>query len=393
MPCIKGDREYILNLYGRLPLSIKEARGMYLYDEDGRAYLDFYSGIAVNLLGHQHPKVMEAIKNQLEDYIHLSNYFCTHAQVNLAMQLVQSSFAGKVFFANSGTEANEAMLKLARKYGRGISENKINFVSLIRGFHGRTFGGMSLTGNDSYKTQFGPTIEGITHVPINDVDALREAVDENTCGIIFEVIQGEGGLLAVSDKFIEAIKETAGRNKALILIDEVQTGLMRTGKLFAHEHFDITPDAVTLAKGLGGGLPLGAMLVRDTLEHVLVRGDHGSTFGGNPVACAAGSAIMKVLLEENFKESVNLKSAYLMKKLTYLKDKYPLIITEIRGMGLMIGFEVGDYAERIRVEAQESGLLLNITGKTVIRLLPALILEEKDIDLFLKIMDDVLSGM
>ena len=393
MACVKEDREYVLNLYNRLPLSIDHGKGMYLYDEDGREYLDFYSGIAVNSLGHQHPRIMEAMKEQLASFTHLSNYFCAPSQVKLARLLVQNSFAGKVFFANSGTEANEAMLKLARKYGQGISVKKTRFVSLERGFHGRTFGGMSLTGNDSYKVQFGPTMEGITHIPLNDVDALKKAVDENTCGIIFEIIQGEGGLKGVSEEFMEAVKETARKFKALILVDEVQTGLMRTGKLFAHEYFDITPDAMTLAKGLGGGLPIGAMLVHERLENVLQPGDHGSTFGGNPVAAAAGSALMEVILPVDFRERVEARSRYLLTKLNYLKEKYPLIITDIRGRGLMIGLEVGAYAERIRNDALKMNLLLNVTGKTVLRLLPALIVEEKDIDLFGEVMDDVLSAM
>jgi len=387
------DKSYVLNLYNRIPLEITDAEGMFLYDKDGRKYLDFYSGIAVNTLGHKHPAIMNAIKEQMNSFMHLSNYFAVPSQIALAKKLVENSFASKVYFANSGAEANEAMMKLARKHGQRFHEEKTGFVSVEKGFHGRTMGSMSVTGNEKYKAQFGRSLQETEHVPINDVDALRSAVNENTCGIIFEIIQGEGGLMEVSDEFISAIREEAKKHDALILVDEVQTGLMRTGKLFAHEYYSLTPDAMTLAKGLGGGLPIGAMLVHERIEDVLVPGDHGSTFGGNPVACAAGDALLSVILEDEFRSEILSKSRYLRKKLEFLMDKYPLVISEIRGKGLMLGLVTGLHAERIKQTALEHQLLLNVTGNEVIRLLPALIVSEEEIDLFTETMDDVLSGI
>lgn len=387
------DKEYILNLYQRLPLEIVKGDGLYLYDAEGKAYLDFYSGIAVNALGQRHPKVMEAINSQLESFLHLSNYFTAPSLVTLAKTLVENSFASKVFFSNSGTEANEAMIKLAKKYGKGKSPSKVNFVALERGFHGRTLGGMTLTGNERNKEIFSPLMPGVRHVPLNDVNALINAVDNDTCGIVFEILQGEAGVKLLTDEFIETIKELATKYDALILVDEVQTGLMRTGKLFAYEHFDIQPDVMTLAKALGGGLPLGAMLVSKRLEGVLQPGDHGSTFGGNPLAAAAGNAIISVIMEEGLEENVNKMSGLLFTGLQELKNKFPEFILEIRGLGLMIGVDAGEYAMKIRDEAMKKGVLLNVTNSSVIRLLPALILTEKEVNLFLDTLEKVLEGL
>lgn len=393
MDTFREDKEFILNLYKRLPLEIVRGEGLYLYDAEGKAYLDFYSGIAVNALGQRHPKVMEAINRQLESFLHLSNYFTAPSLVTLAKTLVENSFASKVFFSNSGTEANEAMIKLAKKYGKEKSPSKVNFVALERGFHGRTLGGMTLTGNESNIEKFSPLMPGVRHVPLNDVDALIDAVDSDTCGIVFEVLQGEAGVKLLSEEFMETIKALAAKYDALILVDEVQTGLMRTGKLFAYEHFNLQPDVMTLAKALGGGLPLGAMLVSERLEGVLLPGDHGSTFGGNPLAAAAGNAIMSVILEDGFEDNVNRMSGLLFAGLQELKKRYPEIILEVRGLGLMIGIDAGEYAMMIRDEAMDRGILLNVTNSTVIRLLPALILTEKEVNLFLETLKIILKGM
>lgn len=393
MDSYREDKEYILNTYKRLPLEITGGEGLYLKDSSGRTYLDFYSGIAVNALGQRHPRVMEAIRVQMESYLHLSNYFVAPSLVNLARILVENSFASKVFFSNSGTEANEAMIKLAKKYGKEKSPSKVNFIALERGFHGRTMGGMTLTGNESNKEKFAPLMPGVRHVPLNDVDALTNAVDKDTCGIVFEVLQGEAGVKVLSEEFVRAIRELAKEHDALILVDEVQTGLMRTGRLFAHEYFDLKPDAMTLAKALGGGLPLGAMLVSERLEGVLQAGDHGSTFGGNPLAGAAGKAVMEVILEEGFQENVNAMSGFLFEGLQSLRGKYPELILDVRGLGLMIGIDAGEHAMKIRDEAMERGVLLNVTNATVIRLLPALILGEKEVELLLMTLDAVLEGL
>ncbi len=380
------DERYILPVYGRLHPEIVRGEGMYLYDATGKKYLDFYSGIAVNTLGHGHPKIMAALSKQMGAYLHLSNYFTSETSVRLAKRLVEASFASKVYFANSGTEANEAMIKLARKYGVAKNPLKHDFVAIDGGFHGRTLGGLSMTGNLKYKTQFGPLLTGVTHIPQNDLDALEAAVTDATCGIILEIIQGEGGVRAITPEFAEKIKELARRHDALILVDEVQTGLMRTGKLFAYEHYDLTPDVVTLAKGLGGGLPLGAMLVGATVADTLLKGEHGSTFGGNPMACAAGDAVLEVITQPDFAEQVHQMSNLLVTGLRTLSGKYPDKIGEVRSYGLMIGVDVGEKALDLRDVAQGKGLLLNITAGTVLRLLPALILTQGDVELFLELL-------
>lgn len=380
------DERYILPVYGRLHPEIVRGEGMYLYDATGKKYLDFYSGIAVNTLGHGHPKIMAALSKQMGAYLHLSNYFTSETSVRLAKRLVEASFASKVYFANSGTEANEAMIKLARKYGVAKNPLKHDFVAIDGGFHGRTLGGLSMTGNLKYKTQFGPLLTGVTHIPQNDLDALEAAVTDATCGIILEIIQGEGGVRAITPEFAEKIKELARRHDALILVDEVQTGLMRTGKLFAYEHYDLTPDVVTLAKGLGGGLPLGAMLVGATVADTLLKGEHGSTFGGNPMACAAGDTVLEVITQPDFAEQVHQMSNLLVTGLRTLSGKYPDKIGEVRSYGLMIGVDVGEKALELRDVAQGKGLLLNITAGTVLRLLPALILTQGDVELFLELL-------
>ena len=380
------DERYILPVYGRLHPEIVRGEGMYLYDATGKKYLDFYSGIAVNTLGHGHPKIMAALSKQMGAYLHLSNYFTSETSVRLAKRLVEASFASKVYFANSGTEANEAMIKLARKYGVAKNPAKHDFVAIDGGFHGRTLGGLSMTGNLKYKTQFGPLLTGVTHIPQNDLDALEAAVTDATCGIILEIIQGEGGVRAITPEFAEKIKELARRHDALILVDEVQTGLMRTGKLFAYEHYDLTPDVVTLAKGLGGGLPLGAMLVGATVADTLLKGEHGSTFGGNPMTCAAGDAVLEVITQPDFAEQVHQMSNLLVTGLRTLSGKYPDKIGEVRSYGLMIGVDVGEKALDLRDVAQGKGLLLNITAGTVLRLLPALILTQGDVELFLELL-------
>lgn len=385
------DQRYILPVYGRLAPEIVRGEGMYLYDTTGKQYLDFYSGIAVNTLGHGHPLIMAALTKQMGAYLHLSNYFTSGTTVRLAKQLVESSFATKVFFANSGTEANEAMIKLARKFGVSKNPAKHDFVAVTGGFHGRTLGGLSLTGTEKYKTQFGPLLSGVTHVPQNDLDALEAAVTDNTCGIMLEIIQGEGGVRSITPEFAEKVQELAQRHDALILVDEVQTGLMRTGKLFAYEHFRIKPDVLTLAKGLGGGLPLGAMLVGEKAEGILLPGEHGSTFGGNPLACAAGEAVMTVISAEGFADHVNQMSELLVAGLEALAVRQPGKIGEIRSYGLMIGVEVGDKALKLRDSALTKGLLLNVTAGTVLRLLPALILTKEDIELFLQLLEAALE--
>ncbi|MTI48716.1 MAG: acetylornithine/succinylornithine family transaminase [Firmicutes bacterium] len=377
------DKKYVLNVYRRDKLKITEGRGSYLYDEDGNKYLDMYSGIAVNNLGLSNPEVLSRIASQASKFIHLSNYFVSEPTVKLAKLLVESSFASKVFFTNSGAEANEAAIKLARKFGKELNRNKIEILTAYNSFHGRTCGSLTLTGQKKYQNDFQPLLSGVGHFIFNDIISLREKVNENTCAVFLEMIQGEGGIKEATQEFIDTLVELANKYNFLIIVDEIQTGLGRVGDLFAYEKYEFTPHIVTLAKSLGGGIPLGAMLVNEQISEVLQHGDHGSTFGGNSLACAAGKYILATVNKNGFKKEVKNKSRYIFNKVYELRGKFPKIIKEVRGRGLMIGIDVGDYAKEIKTKGIERKLLLNITNKTVVRLLPALTISFGEIDEFL----------
>ena len=386
----ENDKKYILNLYNRLNLEVERAEGVYLYDKDNNKYLDMYSGISVNNLGYD-KGIAKAIKNQVDKYIHLSNYFVSEPTVNLAKLLVDNSFASKVYFSNSGTEANEGALKLCRKYGRSINEDKVEILSALNSFHGRTCGGLTLTGQEKYQKDFKPLLSGVNYFEFNNIESLRECVSENTCAVFLEVIQGEGGIVEVSQEFINEVVKLSKIYDFLIVIDEIQTGIGRSGDLFAFEKYNFTPDVVTLAKSIGGGLPLGAILVSERLEEVLKIGDHGSTFGGNPVACAAGEFVLDKVVNTNLLDEVREKSKYILDELQKLKKDFPTLIKEIRGRGMMIGVDVGESAIAIRDNAMNNNLLLNVTNKTVIRLLPPLCISYNEINEFLEKFRDILS--
>jgi len=383
------DQNYILNTYKRLPLEVVKAKGSYLFDEKNNKYLDMFSGIAVSSLGHLHPKVIKAMKDQMKKNLHLSNYFVSKPLVELAEGLVKNSFASKVFFTNSGAEAIEASIKLARKYGKSIDANKFKMIALTESFHGRTMGGLSLTAQYKYQEPFLPLLPGVTYVKRNDVTELKNAMNDDVCAIFVEMIQGESGIQELSKEFIDVMIKTSKEYQVLLIADEIQTGLLRTGKLFAYQHTDLIPDILTLAKSLGGGLPLGAMLVSESLENVLKAGDHGTTFGGNPLAAASGLASFQILSSESMVLEVQEKSKWLFEQLIELKSKYN-IIKVIRGKGLMIGIEVGEFAEQIKTEAFAKKLLLNITNQTVIRLLPPLNISYKDLKVFLNTFENIL---
>ena len=385
------DKTYVLNVYNRMDLHIVHGEGSYLYDEGGRAYLDMFSGIAVNNLGHGNKAVKAAVLAQMDRYFHLSNFFPSAPVVALAKLLVENSFASKVFFSNSGTEANEAAIKMARKLGRSKCEEKTELLSFHGSFHGRTLGGMTLTGQDKYKENFKPVLPGVNHVAFNDIQDLNAKISDKTCAFFIEIIQGEGGISEVSEAFIEALVALSQKHDFLIIVDEIQTGLGRAGDLFAYEKYAFTPHIVTLAKSLGGGLPIGAMLVAPELESVLLPGDHGSTFGGNPVACAAGTAVMEILTVDGFLKEVKSKGIYLLDRLNEIALAHPESIVEVRGRGLILGIEMtGDLANHIKKEALDKGLLLNVTRGNVIRLLPPLTISFGEIDTFLNLFESLL---
>ena len=386
-----NDKKYILNLYNRLNLEAERADGVYLYDKNNNKYLDMYSGISVNNLGYD-KEIANVIKNQVDKYIHLSNYFVSEPTVNLAKLLVDNSFASKVYFSNSGTEANEAAIKLCRKYGRKINDNKIEILSALNSFHGRTYGGLTLTGQEKYQNDFKPLLSGVNYFEFNNIESLRDKVSENTCAVFLEIIQGEGGIVEVSQEFMNELVKLSKTHNFLIVIDEIQTGIGRSGDLFAFEKYNITPDIVTLAKSIGGGLPLGAMLVNEKLEEVLKVGDHGSTFGGNPVACAAGAYVLDKIVNTDLLKEVKEKSNYLLNELENIKEEFPTLIKEIRGRGMMIGIDVGENAIAIRDCALDNRLLLNVTNKTIIRLLPSLCISNSEINEFLEKFREVLKS-
>lgn len=386
-----NDKKYILNLYNRLNLEVERADGVYLYDKNNNKYLDMYSGISVNNLGYD-KEIANVIKNQVDKYIHLSNYFVSESTVNLAKLLVDNSFASKVYFSNSGTEANEAAIKLCRKYGRKINDNKIEILSALNSFHGRTYGGLTLTGQEKYQNDFKPLISGVNYFEFNNIESLRDKVSENTCAVFLEIIQGEGGIVEVSQEFMNELVKLSKMYNFLIVIDEIQTGIGRSGDLFAFEKYNITPDIVTLAKSIGGGLPLGAMLVNEKLEEVLKVGDHGSTFGGNPVACAAGEYVLDRIVNTDLLKEVKEKSNYLLNELENIKEEFPTLIKEIRGRGMIIGIDVGENAIAIRDCALDNRLLLNVTNKTIIRLLPSLCISNSEINEFLEKFREVLKS-
>lgn len=369
---LKDDQRYILNVYQRLPITVTKGEGSYLFDDQGNKYLDMFAGIAVNALGHQHPAINQALLTHMNTFLHLSNYFATETTVGLAKILVEETKLHQVFFSNSGTEAIEAAIKLVRKWGGAIAEDKTDIIALSQGFHGRTSGGMALTDKPEYKKQFAPLLPGIKHCKKNDIKALEETINDQTCALFIEVVQGEGGVHLLDFEYVQALLELAKKHRVLIVADEIQSGMMRTGKLFAYQHYGFMPDIVTAAKALGGGLPLGAMIVSEHLSHVFKPGDHGSTFGGNPMAAALGFALVKEVLKPAFVQQLNIESAFLMASLKQLKFSYPHIILDVRGCGMMIGVDVGFHAQTLKQLFLEHHILINVTNKTVIRLLPPL---------------------
>jgi len=374
-----------------MEIEIKKGEGSYLIDNDGNKYLDMFSGIAVNGLGQNQENIKDKIKEQLDDYIHLSNYFASRPVVELAHQLVDNTFADKIFFSNSGSEANEAALKLARLYAKNIAEDKTEFLAATDAFHGRTMGSLSLTGRIKYRNKFSPLVPEINHFNFNDGKDLKEKVSKKTAGVFIEIIQGEGGIHEISQDFVDTLLELSDKYNFLIIVDEIQSGMGRSGDFLALEKYDFEPDLVTMAKSLGGGLPLGALLVNKRLKDVFSYGDHGSTFGGNPLACAVGSEVVKTITDPDFQKSMEEKSKFLLTELEKLMKKYPEIINEIRGRGMMLGLETGEYGKLIKKKAKDKNLLLNLTDETVIRLLPPLNIKRDEIKEFLKIFREILA--
>ncbi len=386
----KADK-YIMKTYGRYPLVPVKGEGCYLWDADGRKYLDFLAGVAVNNLGHCHPKVTAALRKQAGELIHCSNFYHIPQQIELAELLCSHSFADRAFFCNSGAEANEAAIKLARKYSREkFGADRYEIITALSSFHGRTMATVSATGQEKVQRFFDPLLHGFKHVPFNDAEALRKAVSSGTCAVMLEPIQGEGGIVVPCAEYMRDVRKICDENHLILIFDEVQVGIGRTGKLFAHEHFGIAPDIMTLAKALAGGAPIGTMLAREEIAESFSPGTHGSTFGGNPLVTAAGIAAVRAILEEGILENAVEMGKYLTDRLESLKSKFPFI-TEVRGIGLMIGMELSVPGAEIVKQALAQGLLLNVAQDRVLRFLPPLIVKKNEIDEMAGILEGILE--
>jgi len=383
--------KHVMKTYGRYPIVAERGEGCRLWDVDGKAYLDFLAGVAVNNLGHCHPKVVAALREQAGRLLHCSNFYHIPQQVELAEWLCEHSFAERVFFCNSGAEANEAAMKLARKHSNDKhGEDRFEVITALASFHGRTIGAISATGQEKVKAGFTPMLEGFKHVPFGDVEAMRQAITPQSCAIMLEPLQGEGGVNVAPSGYLKAVRELCDEFDLLLIFDEVQVGCGRTGTLWAYEQDEVIPDVMTLAKALAGGPPIGALLTTEGLAASLGPGTHGSTFGGNPLVCAAALAAMQTINEKTLLDNCRAMGAYLTEQLEQLKGKYSFI-KEIRGLGLIIGVELAIQGGPLVIKAMERGLLMNCTVGNVLRFVPPLIVNRAEIDEAMTILDEVLA--
>jgi acetylornithine/N-succinyldiaminopimelate aminotransferase len=390
---MQGAQKYLMDTYARYPLALARGQGTRVYDVEGREYLDFLAGVAVNVLGHCHAKVTQALQQQALRLVHTSNLFYTEPQIKLARTLVDHSFADKVFFCNSGAEANEAAIKLARRWAHAKDgAGRFEIVSMLNSFHGRTLATLTATGQEKVQKGFEPLPEGFRHVPFNDGDALASAVSAKTAAVLVEPVQGEGGVRVATPAFLKACRDVTRERGALLIFDEVQTGIGRTGRLFAYEHFGVAPDIMTLAKGLGCGMPIGACLATDQVATVFTPGSHGSTLGGNPLACAAALAVLEVILEDtDILGHCTQMGEYFMKGLKDLQGRCPAI-TDIQGLGLMIGVEVTMDARELVHDLRKRGILINATSERRLRFVPPLIVTHAEIDRVVTTLGDVIEA-
>ncbi|MCS7203961.1 MAG: aspartate aminotransferase family protein [Thermodesulfovibrio sp.] len=391
---IANAEKLFIPTYTRFPIVLRKGRGIKVWDINDKEYLDFLGGIAVNILGHCPRKVVIAVQKQVQRLIHVSNLYYTEPQLQLAEILVKNSFADRVFLCNSGTEAIEGALKLARIYMKNkFGKNRFEFIATFNSFHGRSFGSLSVTGQKKYHEGFEPLLEGVKFVPFNDAEAIEKVINENTCAVILEPIQAEGGINIPSKNYLKKVREICNKYKIPLILDEIQTGIGRTGKLFAYEHFAVEPDIITVAKGLGGGIPIGAFLTKEEIAQAMGPKTHASTFGGNPVACAAAVATLETVLEDGYLlDYCQRISKYFIKKLNSLKEKHTDKIKEIRGIGLLIGVELTIDGSEIVKKCLDKGLLIGTAGDgRVLRFTPPLVVTKEDIDKAVSIIDSVMG--
>ncbi|KPU45882.1 acetylornithine aminotransferase [Oxobacter pfennigii] len=382
--------KYVMGNYKRGSTAFVKGMGSKVWDADGKEYIDFLAGIAVNSLGYNNKKLVEAIKEQSEKIMHSSNLFWVEPQVKLAQLICENSFADKVFFCNSGAEANEAAIKLARKYSLNkYGSERYNIISMVNSFHGRTMGSLSATGQEKYHKNFLPMLPGFKFAEFNNYDSLLSLIDDSICAVILEPVQGEGGICPAELDYIKKVRELCTQKDIILIFDEVQCGVGRTGALFAYEKLSVAPDVMTLAKGLAGGVPIGALAANEKFGGVLVPGDHGSTFGGNHLACAAGCAVIEEI-KENLLQNVNTMSSYILSKLDDI-NKELNCIESIKGMGLMLGVKITVDSGKVVEECLKKGLILNSLGNNMLRLVPPLVINSEEVDKAMDILKSVLA--
>ena len=376
------DAAHVMKTYARQPVTFVRGQGARLWDARGKEYLDFLAGIAVCSVGHCHPRLVAAVQEQAATLMHVSNLYLTEGQARLARRLIELSDFERVFFSNSGAEANEVALKLARKRAKAFGRpNKFRIVSALNSFHGRTIATITATGQPKYQKGFEPLPAGFSYVPFNDIAALKAAVSGDTAAILLEPIQGEGGILPATREYLQAARELADRNDALLIFDEVQTGMGRTGRMWAYQHYGVVPDVMTLAKGLGGGFPIGACLARGDAAETLVPGDHGSTFAGSPLAASAANAVLDVIADEELQANARRVGAHLVARLEDLRRRHPHTVGPARGVGLMLAVGLTrPVARQIVGACLDAGLIVNAIGDDTIRMLPPLTITEGDAD-------------
>lgn len=384
------DKSDYLPVFARYNIVLDHGDGPYVYDTEGKKYIDFLAGIAVNVVGHNYKPLVDAVSKQASKMIHCSNLYYTEVQVEAAEKLKKLSGMDKVFFGNSGAEANEGAIKLARKYATNIDPEKIQIISALHSFHGRTLATLTATGQDHYHHGFGPLPAGFDYVPYNDIQALEAKMSDKTCAVMLEAIQGEGGVHVPDPDYLPKVRALCDKYNAVLIFDEVQCGMGRTGTFFGCQQFGVKPDIVTLAKGLAGGVPIGAFMATDKVANAFHAGDHGSTFGGNPLACASACVVLDALIDGNLMENAKEIGAYLQSKFEEYKSKYPNLIKEVRGRGLILGMELTRPGREIANECLDYGAIINCTAGNVLRFVPPLNITKAHVDELISVLDKVL---
>lgn len=389
---IEETEKYYLPVFGRYPMVMELGQGCRVWDNEGNEYVDAFAGIAVNSLGYNHPVLVKAISEQASKLMHCSNLYYTEIQAKALRMVAEATGMDRIFFANCGAEGNEGAMKLARKYGVSKAPTKYKIISADESFHGRTFDTLAATGHDYYHVGYGPLSPGHVLVPYGDIKALEAQMDDDVCAVLLEPIQGEGGVHVPSDEYLQQVRALCDKHDALLVFDEVQTGVARTGKWFAYMHSGVKPDILTFAKGIGGGFPVAGFAVPERLAHVFKPGDHGGTFGGNPLACAAVYATLTTIKSEGLVDKVAEKGEYFKNELRKLQEKYPDKVTDIRGCGLMLGMEVAGEGKPIVESCLANNVIVNCTAGNVIRIVPPLIISKEEIDIVVAALDKALAA-